>query len=111
VFIEQNALILRFLRHNLKDLKGVTVIRGDVLKVLKRLKGMGINLVIADPPYLNRFVQATIDKVAELGVLEPGGLLVVEHHRLEMPDPPAGWEAVKQGNYGESMVTILRRGK
>jgi len=109
VFVEDNPAVVRFLRQNVKGLELVRVIRGDVLKVLPRLKGERFDLVLADPPYCHGLVQPTIDLVARLDVLGPGGWFVVEHHELERPVCPDNWEVVKQGRYGESWVTIMRR--
>lgn len=109
VFVEQQAVVFRFLRANLKGLPGATATRGDVLRVLKKLAGAGFDLVFADPPYLHGLVQATIDRAAELDVLGPDGWFVAEHHWQEVPLPPEGWETMKQGSYGETLVSVLRR--
>ncbi len=109
VFVEQQATVFRFLRHNLKGLPNVTLMRADVLRAVKKLAGAGFDLVLADPPYLHGLVQATIDRSAEFGILAPDGWFVAEHHRQEMPSAPDGWETIKQGNYGETMVSVLRR--
>jgi len=109
VFVEQQAMVFRFLRANVKGLPDATIIRGDVLKVLKKLAGSGFDLVFADPPYLHELVQATIDRAAEFGVLALDGWFVAEHHRQEMPSAPGGWETIKQGTYGETMVSVMRR--
>ena len=109
VFVEQQATVLRFLRGNLEGLPDATVIRGDVLRGLKKLAGAGFDLVFADPPYMHGLVQATIDRAAEFGILVPDGWFVAEHHRQEMPLAPDGWETIKQGNYGETMLSVLRR--
>ncbi len=109
VFIEKNPGVVRFLRENVKEMEGVKVIRGDVLQVLRKLKGADFDLVLADPPYRNGLVQATLEKVDELAVLKPGGWFVIEHHRLEPPECSEAWEMVRQGRYGESWVSVLRR--
>jgi len=109
VFVEQQAMVLRFLRQNLKGLPNVTLVRGDVLRVLKKLAGVRFDLVLADPPYLHGLVQATLDRAAEFDVLAPDGWFVAEHHRQEMPLAPNGWETIKQGTYGETLVSVLRR--
>ena len=109
VFVEQQAVVFRFLRANLKGLPDATIIRGDVLRVLKKLAGAGFDLVFADPPYLHGLVQATIDRAAAFGILGLDGWFVAEHHRQEMPSPPAGWETIKQGTYGETFLSVLRR--
>ena len=109
VFVEQHATVFRFLRANLKGLPDATIVRGDVLRVLKKLAGVGFDLIIADPPYMHGLVQATIDRAAEFGVLGPDGWFVAEHHRQEVPSAPDGWETIKQGTYGETLVSVLRR--
>jgi 16S rRNA (guanine966-N2)-methyltransferase len=110
VFVEEQATLIRFLRHNVRGLDQASVIRGDVLRVLgKKLARAGFDLVFADPPYMHGLVQATIDRAAEFDVLAPGALFVAEHHQRETPSPPAGWEAIKQGTYGDTMVSVLRR--
>jgi len=109
VFVEQQANVFRFLRHNVKGLPNVTVMRGDVLRVLRKLTRAGLDLVLADPPYLHGLVQPTIDRAAEFEVLAPGAWFVAEHHRQELPVAPAGWETIKQGTYGETLVSVLRR--
>ena len=109
VFVEQQATVFRFLRGNVKGLNDATITRGDVLRVLKKLAGAGFDLVLADPPYLHGLVQATIDRAAEFDVLAPGAWFVAEHHRKEMPSAPNGWETIKQGTYGETLVSVLRR--
>ncbi|MBN2464857.1 RsmD family RNA methyltransferase, partial [candidate division WOR-3 bacterium] len=86
-----------------------TAIRGDVLRVLKKLAGAGFDLILADPPYLHALVQATIDRTAEFGVLGSDGWFVAEHHKQEVPTSPSGWETVKQGTYGETWVSVFRR--
>jgi 16S rRNA (guanine966-N2)-methyltransferase len=109
VFVEQQATVFRFLRANVKGLPDATVMRGDVMRVLKKLAGAGYDLVFADPPYMHGLVQPTIDRAAEFGILGPDGWFVAEHHKQEMPSPPAEWEIIKQGSYGETWVSVLRR--
>lgn len=109
IFVEKNPATVRFLRENVRGLDGASVVRGDVLRVIGRTKEREFDIILADPPYLNGLVQQTIEKVVECGALRPGGWLVIEHHKQEQPAVPAGWELVKQGRYGDSWVTVLRR--
>ncbi len=112
VFVEQNPGVIRFLRENLRTLDAgeeTRVMRGDVLRALRRLAGEDFGLVLADPPYRSELVQPTFDRLAELGLVEPGGHVVLEHHQFERPDCRDGWKVVKHGKYGDSEVTVLRR--
>jgi 16S rRNA (guanine966-N2)-methyltransferase len=109
VFVEQSPAVFRFLRENIKGLEHASAVRADVLRALKKFSGSAFDIVLADPPYLHDLVQPTLDRAAEFEALAVGGLFVLEHHRQELPVPPAGWEPVRQGTYGETLVTVLRR--
>jgi 16S rRNA (guanine966-N2)-methyltransferase len=109
VFVEEHGPTLAFLRRNLAGLQGVHVVRGGVLRVLTRLAGAGFDLVLADPPYRRDLVQATIDRTVAADLLVPGGLLVIEHHKKELPTKPENWDMVRRGEYGDTMVSVMRR--
>jgi len=101
---------MRFLRENIKDLEGVKAVRAELPAGLKRLKGGSFDVVLADPPYRSGLVQATLDRLVELELMSPGGFYVAEHHEFERPECPPGWEVLKRGRYGDSFVTVFRRG-
>jgi 16S rRNA (guanine(966)-N(2))-methyltransferase RsmD len=92
VFVERDRAAARLIRQNLVSL-GVRR-RGQVLG-LSAAAGLGLlareerrfRLVLADPPYAEDPHQV-LAAIAAAAVLEPGGLLVLEHSsRVE---PPAG---------------------
>jgi len=111
VLVEQSGAVLKYLRANLAGIENACVVRGDVLKAMRRMAGERFDIILADPPYRQALVQATVDIVAELGLLASGGRLVVEHHRAEQPAVPNGWSVVTRGTYGESHVTVLTNGE
>jgi 16S rRNA G966 N2-methylase RsmD len=82
-------------------------VRGDVLKALTGLGRAGFDVILADPPYRQRLVQQTVERVAELGLLAEDGVFVGEHHRDEDLTAPAGWQVPKRGRYGDSRVTMM----
>ncbi len=109
MFVEQSGPVLGFLQANVKGMPGAEVRRGDVRKVLKRLKGQEFDLIIADPPYLNDLVQPTLNLIAEQRLLAADGWLIVEHHQHEVPVLPENWELVRRTGHGDSCISILRR--
>ncbi|MFO7675793.1 MAG: 16S rRNA (guanine(966)-N(2))-methyltransferase RsmD [bacterium] len=109
VFVEQSAAVARFLRGNVKGLEGVRVVCADVRAALRRLGADRFDVVIADPPYRNGLVQETIARLVATGSIVPGGLLVIEHHPLEPPECPEDWTVLREGRYGDSRLTVLRR--
>jgi 16S rRNA (guanine966-N2)-methyltransferase len=88
------------------------LLRGAVDEALRRLSAAGerFDLIFSDPPYALRAAQATLDAVASLGLLAPGGRLVLERGRRE-PEPiePGGLSLVTKRRYGEAVVRVIAR--
>ncbi len=129
VFVEAAAPPLAALEHNLarlglvgRESRGparVEVRRGDALRVMERLAAEGgrFDLVFLDPPYARGLTAATVERLAALGLVAPGGLVVVEHGTVEiMADHvpgggPEPWSLVQvdQRRYGRTVVTLYER--
>lgn len=81
VFIEKERAALAAIRENLKDLDLeplATVLQGDVLSLLKKLKGKSFELIYIDPPYAQGLQMKTLSLIDELDLLHPQGLLFIE---------------------------------
>lgn len=109
-FVEQAGPVLRYLNQNLAGLENARLIRGDVFKVLPKLVGAEFDIVIADPPYGKGLIQATVNQVAELGLLVTGGVFVAEHRKGETVAIPPSWLLLKHGKYGETHLTVMING-
>ena len=109
VLVEKSGLVLRYLRENVAGLNRVRIVRGDVFKVVSRLKGCRFDIVFADPPYNRGLAGKTVAMVAQNRLVKKGGFMVIEHSKRDFPVVPDGWELVKTGVYGESLVTFFRR--
>lgn len=109
VFVEQAGATFAFLKRNVAGLAPATVVRSEVLKALAKFAPGSFDVVLADPPYRLGLVRSTVERAAESGVVAPGGVLMIEHHRDEPVPVPEGWELLKQGKYGETRVSLVRR--
>jgi len=109
LFVEQSGRVLPFLRQNVKAMEGAEVMRGDVRRALPKLAGREFDLVLMDPPYGRGLVDACLGLLRLHGLLAPGGMVVVEHSDAERPEVPEGWEVVKSGRHGGTLVTIVGR--
>ncbi|MCL6615468.1 MAG: 16S rRNA (guanine(966)-N(2))-methyltransferase RsmD, partial [Firmicutes bacterium] len=96
VFVERDRRALALLRRNLAELglggEEFEVIPGDVLVVLAGLAagGRSFDLILADPPYGAGLSGRTLVLLAEGGLLDREGLLVLEHRSSEIVTPPQG---------------------
>jgi len=106
LFVEKSPAVARLLRGNLEAL-GMTE-RGRVLTAgLTAAAGSlaqegPFDLVLADPPYGQGLVKGVLQTTLRLGLLTPGGRLVVEHAPPERTPAPAGLAAVDHRRYGQS---------
>lgn len=90
-FIEKDRSALKVLRENLIDFDlspYATLLAGDVLTLLKKLKGKTFDLIYIDPPYEKGIQEKTLVLIDELHLLHIGGLLFIEESsqkELEIP--------------------------
>ena len=100
--IERNAAELGFADR-------ATLIRGEVARALPGLS-TAFDLVFADPPYALQAAQPTLDALARLSLVAPGGRVVLEHGRREQaPSPPSGFALLDERRYGDTCITIVAR--
>lgn len=99
-FVEQDRAAVGVLRSNLRslDLERVTrVVPGDAVAAVR---GLDVDLVLADPPY-------GFDRWAELLASVRCDVVVAEADRpIEGVD---GWAAIRSKRYGRTWVTFLER--
>lgn len=126
VFVEQGKDALGCLKVNLQELErrakaqslsvaALVVLGRDVAKAFGELASHGpFDVVFVDPPY--REARAWTDQVLSplRQVTSAGALLVIETASadgdyLAGVAVAAGWEIVKQREYGDTMVSMLRR--
>ncbi len=112
VFVERAPRCLSVLRRNLADLAldtGVEVAPGDVPRVLQTLgrRGARFDLILLDPPYLSPEAGRALTALIGAGVLAEEAVVVVESGRRHPVPVVAGFTAVDERRYGETIVTEL----
>jgi len=88
-----------------------TILRGDCEKILRRLakNSAAFDLIFSDPPYAKGLAQKSLSLVAELNLLNAGGLIVVEHGAAEILTSP-NFELVRALTYGNTTaIKIFER--
>lgn len=86
------------------------ILRSDFDKMLRRLakEGATFDLIFSDPPYSKGLSQKSLELVAELNLLNAGGLIVIEHGTEETLS--SGFELVRRITYGHTTaITIFER--
>ena len=127
VAIEQWGRACGIIRENLEkvanDEQSFEILRGDVVKQLKRLQGQQFDRIYFDPPYASDLYQPVIEAIANSttlpdmeSLLAVDGELAVEHDRDRPPFEQPGddndetfpLEICRQKVYGSTAVTFYR---
>ena len=89
----------------------IELIGGDACRVIRKLAGREerFDLVFVDPPYFKSFAGPVLGAIREGGILADGGLLVLRHHKKEVPEEDVtGWEVVRRRRIGDAILTFFR---
>ncbi len=115
VFLERDRRALALIRENLAVgpwLDAYEILGGDVAGALSRLSRRAERFQVAflDPPYDVSLSPGVLGQVA--GLVEEGGVIVVEHRHSSPIDPGAGVAIAlrRSYRYGETALTVFRRG-
>lgn len=102
VFVEAGAAAIRAIRDNLDKtgLEGGQVVRDDVLRWVARAGP--VDLALIDPPY-------AFDRWPDLLAALDADVAVLESDRPV--DPGSGWAVLREKQYGDTVVTVIRRQK
>ncbi|MGB9868196.1 MAG: 16S rRNA (guanine(966)-N(2))-methyltransferase RsmD [Bacillota bacterium] len=84
-----------------------TTIRGYIPQVLPTLAGRKFDLIIAAPPYFKELGPATLEAIAQLELLDPKGLVALQHHEREpIPDRVGTLKLSRTYRYGTNCLSI-----
>ena len=85
-------------------------LRGDFDKILRRLskEGATFDLIFSDPPYDKGLAQRSLTLIEELGLLNVGGLIIVEHGTTETLG--SDFELIRQVTYGNTTTIEIFSG-
>lgn len=86
-------------------LEGIKAIKADVLKFLKEDRHT-YDLIFADPPYDLAAMPQIAEIIFDRKLLNPGGLLIIEHPSLKRLDNHERFEEQRQ--YGYSSFSFFR---
>lgn len=106
--VDINLNCLRFIRKNVEEMKiqdEIRTVRMDILHFLK-LTEEKYDLIFADPPYAFKHHAALAELVFERNLLNPGGLLVIEHGKETVLEKITHFDFVR--NYGNVYFSFFR---
>ena len=115
VLVDKDRAAIDSIEENVRTLRlgeQCDIRKDDVLRALEALarEQDAFVLVFCDPPYEHHKAQGTLNALAKLGLVLPGGRVVLESEEDEAaPEMPEGFELEDERAYGATVVRIARR--
>ena len=111
-FVDAREDACKLIRENLKRTKleaDASVIRSDYLDYLKRCREK-YDIILLDPPYAEVFLENALKQIAEIDILQSGGIIVAERPlEKELPWEFEGFTRSRDYKYGKTLLTIYRK--
>ncbi len=112
VFVDAGEEACRLIRENLRRTKleeNSRVIRGDYLHFLENTRDF-YDIVLLDPPYAEVFLENALKKLAEIDILQSGGIIVAERPAGKaLPVDLPGFFRSRDYKYGNTLLTLYRK--
>lgn len=113
VFVDESDKACRLIQENLRRtrMEGEgTVVRGDYLAYLSRCREK-FDIIFLDPPYAEVFLENALKRITEIDILQSGGIIVTERPLgKELPFEFEGYTRSKDYKYGNTLITLYRKG-
>jgi 16S rRNA (guanine966-N2)-methyltransferase len=112
-FVEQSPGVVRLLEKNLAELdaRNAAVRNDEALHAIRTFRRTGVrfDLIVVDPPYASGLASRVTVELDLEPLLDPGGLLVVEHDRREeLPPVRQALALDDERRYGDTVLTFYR---
>ena len=113
IFVDEQDSACRLVSENLNKTKldgFAHVIRSDYQIFLKNCKET-FDIIFLDPPYAEKFLENALNLITEIDILQSGGIIVTERPLgKDLPFNFEGYERSKDYKYGNTMITLYRKG-
>jgi 16S rRNA (guanine966-N2)-methyltransferase len=111
-FVDDSSSSLNLIRKNLAKLgfeEKSRLIKKDVLRFLNTEFEQRFDLILADPPYGKGLCQKVLEILSGKEILNPDGVLVIEHHKKEKIEKMENFILLKERRYGDTVVSFFRK--
>lgn len=111
VFVESDPSAQKVVERNIAATgfeKCSRLIRGDAFGALSGLRGQKFGLILLDPPYGGELLNQALRQIAEIDILQTGGIIVCESAREDLIQPlEEPYRVKKQYRYGAIAITTF----
>ena len=112
VFVDAREDACKIVRENLRRTKmenQAKTVRSDYLEYLKRCREK-FDIILLDPPYAEVFLETALKTIAEIDILQSGGIIITERPLgKELLLDFDGFARSKDYKYGNTLLTLYRK--
>ena len=112
VFVDAREDACKLIREKMKRTKLETqgrVVRSDYLEYLRRSREK-FDIILLDPPYAEVFLENALNCIAEIDILQSGGIIVTERPLgKDLLCQFEGLTRSKDYKYGNTLLTLYRK--
>jgi len=109
-FCDNAGESIKLIKENVKACRAEDrseIIHSDYRKALSKME-VQADIFFLDPPYKKDLWEKSMEMIAELGLLAPGGVIAAEHQRdKELPDEIACFKKTKERRYGTVVLSLF----
>lgn len=86
------------------------VVQGDYMKLLHRLEGEKVDVILMDPPYDSGLYEKALNAIDSLDLLGDEGIIVAEHPKdITLPESVGKLGMTKERSYGKVILSIYQK--
>ena len=112
VFVDAGEAPCKLIRENLRRThleENAKVVRSDYLAYLSGCREQ-FDIIFLDPPYAEVFLENALKRIAEIDILQSGGIIVAERPvGKELPWEFEGFTRSRDYKYGNTLLTVYRK--
>ena len=112
VIVDQSEQACRLIKENLRRTRfeqKAKVVRGDYLEYLSRCRET-YDMIFLDPPYAEVFLENALKRIAEIDILQSGGIIIAERPLgKDLPWELEGYTRSRDYKYGQILLTLYRK--
>jgi len=109
-FCDNAGESIKLIKENVKACRAedrAEIMHSDYRKALSKIEDQ-VDIFFLDPPYKKDLWEKSMEMIAGLDLMAPGGIIAVEHHRdKELPDEIICFKKTKERRYGTVVLSLF----